>query len=132
MRPRKTLDNSISKTEWVNHFKEIYRLTLQDSENEQQVNESPLHINELDHEISTDEVRFAIRKLKTGKASENDDILAEMLKVGQEHFVKFLTTLFNYVFSSGIFPDIWTKSVIVPIHKRVMFIVLIIIEVFRC
>ena len=30
MRPRKTLDNSISKTEWVNHFKEIYRLTLQD------------------------------------------------------------------------------------------------------
>ena len=41
-----------------------------------------------------------------------------MLKVGQEHFVKFLTTLFNHVFSSGIFPDIWTKSVIVPIYKK--------------
>ena len=109
------MDNSISKTEWVNHFKEIYRLTVQDSENEQQVNESPLNIDELDHEISTDEVRFAIRKLKTGKASGHDDILAEMLKVGQEHFVKYLTTLFNHVFSGGIFPDIWTKSVIVPI-----------------
>ena len=80
------MDNSISKTEWVNHFKEIYRLTVQDSENEQQVNESPLYFDELDHEIRTDEVRFAIRKLKTGKASEHDDILAEMLKVGQEHF----------------------------------------------
>jgi len=50
MRPRKTLDNSISKTEWVNHFKEIYRLTVQDSEVEQQVNESPLYIDEVDHE----------------------------------------------------------------------------------
>ena len=43
-------------------LKEIYRLTVQDSENEQQVNESPLYIDEVDHEISTDEVRFAIRK----------------------------------------------------------------------
>ena len=100
MRPRKTLDNSISKTGWVNYFKEIYRLTVQDFEVEQQVNESPLYIDELDHEISTDKVRFAIRKLKTGKASGHDDILAEMLKVGQEHFVKFMTTLFNHVFSS--------------------------------
>ena len=42
-----------------------------------------------------------------------------MLKVGPEHFVKSMTTLFNHVFSSGIFPDIilWTKSVIVPIYK---------------
>ena len=68
MKQRKTLDNSISKTEWVNHFKEISRLTVQDSENEQQANESPLYIDELDHEISTVEVRLAIRKLKTGKA----------------------------------------------------------------
>ena len=60
MRPRKTLDNSICKTEWVNHFKEIYRLTVQDSEVEQQVNESPLYIGELDHEISMDEVQLAI------------------------------------------------------------------------
>ena len=28
MRSRKTLDNSTSKTEWINHFKEIYRLTV--------------------------------------------------------------------------------------------------------
>ena len=51
MRPRKTLDNSISKTEWVNYFKEIYRLTVQDSEVEQQVNGSLLYSDKLDHEI---------------------------------------------------------------------------------
>ena len=76
------------------------------------------YVNEQDHEISPDEVRLVVRKLKAGKASEHDNILAEMLKVGREHFVKFLTTLFNHLFSSGSFQDMWAKSVILPIHKK--------------
>ena len=34
---KKTLDNSLSKPEWVNHSKEIYRLTMQDSDVKQLV-----------------------------------------------------------------------------------------------
>ena len=37
MRQKKTLDNSLSKPEWVNHSKEIYRLTMQDSDVKQLV-----------------------------------------------------------------------------------------------
>ena len=50
-------------------------------------------MDDLDHEIRPGEVRFVIRKLKTGKASGHADILAEIFKVGQQHFVDFLTTL---------------------------------------
>ena len=108
MKQRKTLDNSISKTEWVNHFKELYRLTVQDSGVEQQLNDSPLYIDDLDHEVSPDEVRFAIRKLQR---------LAKLRDM-TVFWQRLLTTLFNHVFSSGIFPYIWANSVTVPIHKK--------------
>ena len=41
-RQKKTLNNSISKIEWANHFKEFYSLAMKDSDVEQQFNESPL------------------------------------------------------------------------------------------
>ena len=46
-------------------------------------NEVPSSIDDLDNEISPDEVRLAIRKLNTGKSPGHDDILAEILKGGQ-------------------------------------------------
>ena len=41
-----------------------------------------------------------------------------MLKVGQGHFLKFLTALFNRIFYSGAVPETWREAVIVPIHKK--------------
>lgn len=119
MRRRKTLDNSIPKTDWVKHFRDVYSLDAHDSESDaRRSSEVPSSTDELDNEISPDEVRLAIRKLKTGKSPGHDDILAEMLKGGHDVFVSFLTDLFNHVFSSGSFPEMWTKSIIVPIHKK--------------
>ena len=52
MRPRKTLDNSISKTDWVNHFKEIHILAMQDSEVEQQLNDLLLQDSEVEQQCN--------------------------------------------------------------------------------
>ena len=41
-----------------------------------------------------------------------------MLKSGIDIIVPFLKHIFQYIFDNGIFPSDWSKSIIVPIHKK--------------
>ena len=41
-----------------------------------------------------------------------------MLKNVNEAVIQFLVALFNDVFNKGIFPQAWSKSIIVPIYKK--------------
>ena len=76
------------------------------------------NIESLDCPISEEEVTESIRKLKQGKASGLDNVLAEMLKSAGALLTPFLTECFNEIFKSGSYPDTWTRAVIVPIHKK--------------
>ena len=66
----------------------------------------------LDSEITEDEVTQAIRKLKTGKAADADQLITEFLKSAE------LVETCNVIFNSGISPERWTKSNIVPLYKK--------------
>lgn len=44
--------------------------------------------------------------------------MPEMLKTSGDFSVAFLTKLFNALFDQGIYPDEWTKAIIVPIYKK--------------
>ena len=59
----------------------------------------------------------SIRKLKQGKASGLDNVLAEMLKSAGALLTPFLTECFNKIFKSGSYPDMWTRAVIAPIQQ---------------
>ena len=63
-------------------------------------------------------MRESIRKLNNGKAGGIDGIVPEMLKVGGEKVVRFLTALFNKVFDTGVYPREWSKAIVVPIFKK--------------
>ena len=76
------------------------------------------NIESLDCPISEEEVTESIRKLKQGRASGLDNVLAEMLKSAGALLTPFLTECFNEIFKSGSYPDTWTRAVIVPIHKK--------------
>ena len=41
-----------------------------------------------------------------------------MLKVAGETAVQFLTKLFNVLFDQGVYPEEWSKAIIVPILKK--------------
>ena len=75
-------------------------------------------VADLNKPISFEEVREAIRKLKIGKANGVDGILADMLKVAGDTAVHFLTKLFNALFDEGMYPEEWSKAIIVPIFKK--------------
>ena len=68
--------------------------------------------------ISRDEVTAGIRNLKPGKSAGPDKIICEMLKHANERVFDFFVQLFNKLYDEGIFPKEWSKSIIVPIHKK--------------
>ena len=77
-----------------------------------------VHDELLDSETTEDEVRKAIRRLKSGKAAGADQVINEFLKSTERVILPFLVKLCNAIFNQGIFPEEWTKSIIVPLHKK--------------
>ena len=71
-----------------------------------------------DEPISRDEVTASIRNLKLCKSAGPDKIVSEMLKYVDQNVADFLVQLFNKLYDEGIFPKEWSKSIIVPIHKK--------------
>ncbi|KAK3533747.1 hypothetical protein QTP70_025045 [Hemibagrus guttatus] len=65
-----------------------------------------------------DEVRKALKRMKSGKAVGPDDIPVEVWKCLGEAAVEFLTSLFNRVLESERMPEEWRISVLVPIFKN--------------
>lgn len=111
---------SVSIDKWKTYFKGI--LCPQKGDNDNQdgldtiVSDNEVSVEELDSEINLAEIQQA--HLKNGKARGLDGILGEFLKAPQHVIALFLTKLFNSVFDNGQFPAEWTKSVIVPLHKK--------------
>ena len=73
---------------------------------------------ELNNTFDVDEVKNAIRELKTGKAAGHDLIILELYINASEVLAPVLTCLFNNVFQNGYFPSIWTNGIIVPLHEK--------------
>ena len=71
----------------------------------------------LDYEMIVDELEYAAKKLKFGKASGYDSNCNEMILALVKTYPKVLLKLFNGILqSSETVPD-WALGMIVPIHK---------------
>ena len=71
----------------------------------------------LDYEMIIDELEYAAKKLKFGKACGVDNNYNEMILALVRTYPKVLLKLFNGILnSSEIVPD-WAMGMIVPIHK---------------
>ena len=57
-------------------------------------------------------------KLKRDKATGFDNIMNEYLITGKTLLLPILCKLFNNILDTGNFPEIWVKSVIVPVYKK--------------
>jgi len=68
-------------------------------------------------EITTAEVRAAIKQSKSGKASGPGGVVMEMLKAAGEVGVEWVTDLCNAIVSEGKIPSDWKKSWMVNVYK---------------
>jgi hypothetical protein len=73
---------------------------------------------EINSEITQDEIIKTIRTLKNGKSPGNDHILNEHIKSTAQIMVPIYTKLFNIIFNQGIIPEKWTEGNILPIYKN--------------
>ena len=69
-------------------------------------------------EVSVEEVRRALQKMKRGKAVGPDDIPAEAWKCLGAIGTDVLTDMFNKIIETEKMPDEWRKSTLVPIFKN--------------
>ena len=83
------------------------------------VNDNIETLADLNRSIDPQEVREAIRKLKTGKAHGTDGILAENAKSGWWNCCAVPNkTVTMFLFDQGVYPEEWSKAIIVPIFKK--------------
>ncbi|KAK3550288.1 hypothetical protein QTP86_023820, partial [Hemibagrus guttatus] len=68
--------------------------------------------------IRKDDVRKALKRMKSGKAVGPDDIPVEVWKCLGQAAVEFLTSLFNRVLESDRMPEEWRRSVLLLIFKN--------------
>jgi hypothetical protein len=74
--------------------------------------------DELDCAITIEEVLAAVKKLKHSKAPGIDGLLNEYFIEGIDVLGPYLCQLFNSIFDSGVFPEEWTKGILIPLHKK--------------
>jgi len=117
-------DNQITEEEWVNHFKNLDKFPDSSTDNDlpsenvqTDFSTTPPNSSELDSAITPEELDTAVLKLKNNKSSGNDRILNEMLKSGKMLLKEPILHLFNTCLQNGHFPQEWSVSHIVPIHK---------------
>ncbi|KAG7497869.1 hypothetical protein JOB18_045303 [Solea senegalensis] len=99
---------------WNEYFEELMN---EENEREQRVEEMTT-VNHEVADISKDEVRGALKRMKNGKAVGPDDIPVEVWKCLGEEAVEFLVRLFNRILESEGMPEEWRRSVMVPIFKN--------------
>ena len=59
-----------------------------------------------------------IRALDVNKAHGHDDISIRMIKLCDKSIIPAISLIYKNCINSGIFPNIWKKSNVVPVHKK--------------
>jgi len=119
--------NSINKKKRIpdvdiNVFYDFYKkLNADETDNSAEPNAEFPSIdfqNNLNAEISVEEIHKAVRSLKNGKASGLDLIINEYIKNSIDKLTDLYYKLFNMILTTGYLPESWTIGCILPIYKN--------------
>ncbi len=75
------------------------------------------NLSGMDEEITNEEVKQVVERMKNNKAAGMDEIPYEMYKYGGESAIGRLTDLFNVVWTNECVPDAWNESRVTLLHK---------------
>jgi hypothetical protein len=113
----------LSLGEFYEYFKELF--SNEDVFNSREVEDelsdniyTNLPVNILDNEFSIDEIKQAISTLKNGKSPGYDLLIPELFKACKEIISPTLCKLFNIMLNNCLYPESWTKGIIIPVPKK--------------
>ena len=105
----------------ANHFNKFFASQCTPIDNDSQIPDSAVFNTKVKLFAITcegNDILKIIRNLAISKAHGFDDISVRMVKLGDDFLAKPLSIMFQNCINSGVFPDSWEKSNIVPIHKK--------------
>ena len=115
-RQKKHTVDAISHDLFVEHFEKLGNIPEEELHTFD--NETDIFVHDdLENDISADEVLKCIKKLKNNKSCGYDGILNEFLKTSSSKLLIAVTTLFNIVLQTGKIPHAWSIGYISPIYK---------------
>ena len=114
---------------WAEHFglvmncgKEVSEISLESLPVIESQDRATPNTSDLEEQLcpspTEEEISVALSLLKMGKAPGLDRIQAETLRLGGAVTVRWLKTLFDYIWSYEVVPADWRKQVIIPVHKK--------------
>ena len=127
--------NTITLEKWHTHFKKLLDKNDDDDEDDSVVdvaaegmsdgmvggmnfdNNSDDH-SDINCRITSEEVLNAMRKLKNNKAAGPDKIVVELFKYANSEIIEFFVEFFNRLFDTGLYPENWSESIILPLFKK--------------
>jgi hypothetical protein len=71
----------------------------------------------LNKNITLEEVKTAIKRIKANKSPGPDSITHRMIKAGGEPLARVLHCLFQRIWTWGCTPRSWARALVKPIHK---------------
>ena len=118
--------NNIDANTWFTHFRGLLEDEQQqrDNDNVGLCDDEDCNDNNdnyvLNRPISLEEVLIALNRLKNRKAAGPDGIIGEMLKNASKSnlVLDFLVRFFNALFDRGVYPELWTESIVLPLFKK--------------
>ena len=93
-------------------YTELYKKYLNDPDNHDGV------ITHLEPDILECEVRWALGRITTNKASGGDGIPVELFQTLKDDAVKVLPSICQQIWKTPQWPQDWKRSVLIPIPKK--------------
>ena len=100
------------KKRWQEYTEELYKKDLHDPDNHDGV------ITHLEPDILDCEVKWALGKITTNKASGCDGIPVELFQILKDDAVKVLHSICQQIWKIQQWPQDWNVSVFIPIPKK--------------
>ena len=100
------------KKRWQECAEELYKRDLNDPDNHNGV------ITHLEPDILECEVKWALRRITTNKASGGDGIPAELFLILKDDAVKVLCSICQKIWKTQQWSQDWKRSVFMPIPKK--------------
>ena len=100
------------KKRWQEHTEELYRKDLNDPDNHDGV------ITHLEPDILDYDVKWALGRITTNKASGDDGIPVELFQILKDDAVRVLLSICQQIWKTQWWPQGWKRSVFIPVPKK--------------
>ena len=109
---------NLTAQDFCRYFSDLMSNNEQTGQDERVTPESNVIFEELDIYFSEGEIQEQICKLKTQKSPGIDCLLNEMFIKCKDIFIPIFKKLFDHILSTGIYPEEWSKGIVIPVFKK--------------